>query len=283
VNKLGKGAALKAQIIEQFCQGKVCEERNEDRVFTGPHHIAVVDGSSAAHPINGRAGGIVAAETVLDVLGGLDARATIDDFEAATNGALSMIARQSGVASPYAAAVVLSLERQEIWRIGDCPFAIDNDWNIPEHNPHERGFFVFRQMMAAGYQAMDGCARNKDPDARIAAVTRDWLAMTKHWVNAGVDESFAFAALDERPAPSRFKEVYPLRNVVRSVILASDGAVVSRTGQTGPRNVAAMMEEIAAVRARDPSCVALFPYWRGFLPGARFLDDTTFVSIAIEQ
>ncbi|MBT3069473.1 hypothetical protein KKP04_01130 [Rhodomicrobium sp. Az07] len=273
---------MQARIIETFCEGKFCDARNEDRVFAGERHIAVVDGSSAAQPIAGRPGGIAAAEVIVDVLASLPSGATVDTFERSAQRALADLARAHAVASPYAATVVLSLERGEIWRIGDCPFAVDGVWNIPEHNPHERAFFNFRRMMVSGYARAHG-DRPASPGVsanNLEAITRDWLAMTKHWVNADSD-AFGFAALDERPAPDRFKEVFPLPRDARTIILASDGAVVSRQGQSGPRDVSAMLEEIEAVRIADPLCLDVFPYWRRFLDGARFLDDTSFIAVEL--
>ncbi len=275
---------MHARIIEKFCEGKYCDNRNEDRLFEGENHIAVIDGSSAAQPIAGQAGGILAAESIVNILEELAANATIVEFERAASEALARIANEHGVASPYAAAVVLSIKRNEVWRIGDCPFAIDGVWNIPEHNPHEQTFFSFRQMMMSGYRRYSTAElASMDQDARIADVTRDWLAMTKNWVNADKDDPFAFAAIDERRTPTHFKEVLPLPQGTRSLVLASDGAVVSRDGQKGPRGVKEMLEEIAAVKKSDPSCLSLFPYWRDFLEGTQFLDDTTFVAITIDQ
>jgi hypothetical protein len=278
-----KIGGMQARIIETFCEGKFCDKRNEDRIFAGERHIAVIDGSSAAHPIDGRAGGVVAAEIILDVIASLPLDATIDTFERSAQRALAELARSHAVASPYAAAVVLSLERGEIWRIGDCPFAIDGVWNIPEHNPHERCFFQFRQMMASGYALAPGTepAQSLFADS-LTATTRNWLEMTKRWVNAG-DDAFGFAALDERPAPARFKELFPLSHDARTVILASDGAIVSRQGQSGPRDVSAMLEENDALRLADPQCLGLYPYWRGFLDGARFLDDASFIAVELER
>lgn len=275
------GAGRSYRVVEAFCEGKYRDGRNEDRLFTGPHHVAVVDGSSAAAPIGGRAGGLVAAEVVVGILDRLAPEATIDDFEGAVQTALALIARDHAAASPCAAAVVVSLPRREVWRIGDCPFAIDSVWNIPAHNPHEQAFFRFRQMMAAGYARApidDRLARRLDDS--IAGVTRDWLGMTKNWVNVEADP-FGFAALDERSTPARFREVFPLARGASQIVLASDGAVVSCGGQRGPASIAEMLDEIEQVRRRDPCCVELFPYWRGFLDGATYLDDVTLLTIAL--
>lgn len=267
------------RVIEAFCEGKYRDDRNEDRMYTGPHHAAVVDGSSAAAPIAGRPGGIAAAEAIVGILDLLAPDATIDEFECAAQSELARLARDHATPSPYAAAVVLSPARREIWRIGDCPFAVDGRWNIPQHNPHEQTFFRFRQMMASGY-AIDGAGQPERLATRIAEVTRDWLGMTKGWVNAD-DHPFAFAALDELPAPTRFREVFPLGDGASRVMLASDGAVVSCSGQRGPESVAEMLDQIDRVRRNDPHCLDVFPYWRGFLGGASYLDDVTLLAIAL--
>jgi hypothetical protein len=144
---------------------------------------------------------------------------------------------------------------------------------------HERAFFRFRQMMAEGYRMNedDGDLQSR-LDARIAGVTRDWLKMTKSWVDAD-DHPFAFAALDERTAPRRFREVHRLPTNWQRITLASDGAVVSCQGKKGPESVADMIAHVARVKSRDPLCLNEFPYWCGFLDGASFLDDATLLSI----
>ncbi len=276
----GRSRIMRAQIIEHFCEGKFCDARNEDRVFISDRHIAVIDGSSASQPIGGRAGGIVAAETIAGVLALLPVDATIHHFTVAASEALAAVTRQAGaLESPYAAAVVLSLDRSEIWRIGDCPFAIDGHWNIPEHNPHERTFFRFRQMMLSGSRHILGRGL-PSADEHLGAITRDWLTMTKGWVNSATDD-FAFAALDAHPPPPHFLEIFPVPPGTRSIVLASDGAVVSAEGQRGPSSVADMTAQISAAKSADSSCLHAFPYWRGFLDGSQFLDDTTFLALSL--
>lgn len=188
-----------------------------------------------------------------------------------------MIAAGYGTVSPYAAVVVYAQARGEVWRIGDCPFAIDGIWNIPDFNPHERVFFAFRRMMKRGYGKEGHASINADA---LSDVVRDWLSMTKCWVNAG-DDPFAFGALDERSPPERFLEVFPVPELARSIALASDGAVVSREGQRGPRDVGEMLQRIRALKYEDPSCVELFPYWRGFLERSHYLDDTSLLRLQL--
>jgi hypothetical protein len=79
-------------------------------------------------------------------------------------------------------------------------------------------------MMAEGYRMNedDGDLQSR-LDARIAGVTRDWLKMTKSWVDAD-DHPFAFAALDERTAPRRFREVHRLPTNWQRITLARRGS-----------------------------------------------------------
>lgn len=62
---------------------------------------------------------------------------------------------------------------------------------------------------------------------------------------------------------------------VREIALASDGAVASAAGQCGPASVTQMLSRITDLKAQDPRCLQRFDYWRGFLDGAAYLDDTT--------
>lgn len=270
------------EIIEAFCEGKFQDARNEDRIFTSDKYLAVIDGSSAAQPIRGRAGGVIAAEVIVSVLDTLPADATIHSFVRSATEALSAIAASSAAASPYAAAVVYSSNRREVWRIGDCPFALDGLWNIPDHNPHETTFFNFRRMVACGHAGMATVHGGALIDVGLPKeLVVEWLAMTKSWVNAH-DNPYAFAALDERLPPARFLEVFTVADSVRDVTLASDGAVVSPAGQRGPSSAQEMLAQIANLKLEDPLCLRRFSYWRGFLPGSTYLDDTTILRVRLD-
>ena len=261
------------EIIERFSEGKFRDGRNEDRIFTGEYFAAVIDGSSATKPIAGRAGGIIAAELIARVLGQLEPTSKIDGFIAAATTALKGVASSYDVPSPFAATVVYSIQRREIWRVGDCPFSIDGVWNIPGYNPHEQGFLAFRSMMLDGYAKMGGTGAC-EPTPVLDACAQDWLAMTKYWVNAD-DSRNAFAAVDDRSPSERFVEVFRVRDEARSLALASDGAIVSPKGRRGPLDAQDMLDQIALLRLHDPHGVKLFPYWRGFIAGSTYLDDTT--------
>jgi hypothetical protein len=273
------GDGMRVTIVERFCEGKFRDERNEDAIFEGPHTLAVVDGSTAAGPIAGESGGRVAASVVCRVLEALPADASVNDFAAQATAELAALGARHGVPAPFAAVAVLSLARREIWRIGDCPFAIDGVWSIADHFPHERAYFAFRRMMMRGYRDL---GRHGEGAPALARVTADWLAMTRQWLNAE-DHPIAFGALGGRLPPSRFVEVYPVPAGARTVTIASDGAIVSPRGQVGPVGVADMLAQIADLRVRDPQCLELFDYWRGFLDGAAYLDDTTLLTVAIEE
>ena len=268
---------MQVRIMERFCEGKYRNDRNEDAVVANERFVAVVDGSTAAGPIAGEPGGRVAARLVCGVLESLPAEADVGCFAALATEALRAVGVEHGVPAPFAAASVLSLERREIWRIGDCPFAIDGAWSIPDHFPHEQAYFAFRRMILRGYRDL---GRPGQSAGSLALVTRDWLEMTRHWLNAE-DHPMSFGALGGRLPPSRFVEVLPIERGVREITLASDGAIVSPAGQRGPQDVADMLCQIAELQARDPECLTLFDYWRGFLEGAAYLDDTTLVRLAI--
>ncbi len=270
---------MRAEIIERFCEGKFRDDRNEDAVVANACFVAVVDGSTAAGAIAGEPGGRLAARLVCDVLERLPAEADAGRFVGEATAALHAAGLRHGVPAPFAAVAVLSLARREIWRIGDCPFAIGGAWRIADHFPHEQAYFAFRRMILRGYRDL---GRPHAAAETLAGVTRDWLEMTRHWLNAD-DHPMSFGALGGRLPPARFVEVLDVRRDVREITLASDGAVVSPAGQRGPGDVADMLAQISALKARDPDCLSLYDYWRGFPEGAAYLDDTTLVRLAISE
>lgn len=94
-------------------------------------------------PVDGRAGGFVGAEAIFDTLGELPPNATVNLFASRASEAIALLWTKNHARSTYPAAVVLSIERQEIWRIDYCPFAIDKEWSIASNCEHERDFANF--------------------------------------------------------------------------------------------------------------------------------------------
>ena len=113
--------------------GKASADTNKDRLVVTDDFVAVIDGSTSSGPLDGRAGGIVAAETVADTIRSLPGLATAPEFVALVT---ARIVRADRVMAgkhraPFRRRLSLwSAARRQIWRVGDCHFRVDDS----EHN-----------------------------------------------------------------------------------------------------------------------------------------------------
>jgi hypothetical protein len=217
--------AKRFEIIESMCAtGKASADANEDRLVVTDDFVAVIDGSTSSGPLDGRAGGIVAAETVADVIRSLPALATAPEFVALATARLSerIGSWPENVARPSAASVLWSAARREIWRVGDCHFRIDDS----EHNGDKP-----LDALAYGYRCAVVRARlalgltTIEREQKIPVLQQPFAALieTQHiFTNLAADDPLGYGALDGRPVPAKYIEVFSAGDA-REIVLCSDG------------------------------------------------------------
>lgn len=266
------------EIVESLCaSGKGSEEKKEDRLIVTPRHVAVIDGATSSAPVNGRAGGIVAAETVAAVVETLAPDATAADFAQAATAALA--ARLGGRTGnhdmpPSAVAVLWSAARREVWRIGDSHIRID-DASHPGHKLTDEISFAFRCAVVKARLRL-GLA-DVDGERRVPTLEQPFMplvAVQHAFVNLDGDEPLAFGALCGKPVPERFIEVFPAKDA-RQIVLCSDGFL------TPAATLAEGLAEIADIRESDPLMIERVTGSRPFPPRADYFDDTTYVRIRV--
>jgi hypothetical protein len=261
-------------VIEQLAaSGKGEPARCEDRLVVSDDFVAVIDGATSSGPIGDRAGGIVAAEAVAEVLQKLAADATVHDFVLA---ATSLIARRIGVwddtrMRPSAAAVVWSAARREIWRIGDCLYRVD-DLACPGTKEIDVIAYAYRCAVVRGRLRLG--RTSPEAERRVPTLEQPFMPLidVQHaFMNLDdEDEPLAYGALCGTPVPERFVEVRPVADA-REIVLCSDGFL----------SPAPTLAEIAATRDADPLMVRRVDGSRPFPPGADYFDDTTYVRFRI--
>ncbi len=69
-----------SEVVESFCRGKASPDINEDRLVILPHIAVVVDAASSSSPVDGVAGGIIAAEAVISAMAALPSRWTFREL-----------------------------------------------------------------------------------------------------------------------------------------------------------------------------------------------------------
>jgi len=265
-------------LVEQLCaSGKASEALKEDRLVVTDDHVAVVDGATSSGLLNGKPGGIVAAEAVVDVLRTLDPEADAAAFTAA---ATAELARRIGAGfdetrmRPTASVVVWSRRRGEIWRIGDCHFRLD-DRQFPGEKAIDALSYGFRAAVVRGRLKL-GLASVAQERA-IGALEQPFMPLVRvqhAYLNFDSDDPLAYGAIDGRPVPARFIEVTPVGNA-RQIVLCSDGFL------DAPATLADGLAALAQLRATDPLLVETLPGARPFGRDSDYFDDTTYVRIAL--
>lgn len=264
----------------RFCEGKFQDLRNEDALWVGEHFAVVADGSTAAGPVNGVAGGIVASRAVVRAVQMLQPDAEMADFVTCANACIIEDAGGSSALTPlpFAAAAVYSRTRRQIWRVGDIAFAVDDRVNIPPLFPHEVDMYAARRAALDDARMLTQAAR----DLVSYNATHPFVTKVGEWVNRP-GHRYNHGMLNGQPVPQQFQEGFEVDETARVLILCSDGALVSPQGQRLPFTLEEMIKSGHAALAADPECVKVFPYWRRKQDGAVALDDRTWLKLDIAR
>lgn len=272
------GEPIAFEVVESLCvSGKGGEDKKEDRLVVTPRHVAVIDGATSSGPVDGRSGGIVAAETVAAVVTELAADVSARDFvEIATD---ALAARLSGHVAPEsmppsASVVVWSAARGEVWRIGDCHVRID----AADYPGRKRVDDI-----AYGYRCAVVRARLRlgltsvEEERRIPTLRQPFMPLVsvQHaFLNLDEDDPLAYGCLCGTPVPERFIEVIPAGDA-GDIVLCSDGFLAPAP------TLAQGLAELDRVRRTDPLMIDEVTGSRPFPPGATVFDDTTYVRLRL--
>lgn len=265
-------------VIESLCAtGKDTDAKKEDRLVVTDDFAAVIDGATSSGTIDGRPGGIVAAEAVERAVRELAPDASVRDF---VDSATAAIIRAIGdwpdetIMRPSAVAAVWSRSRGEVWRIGDCHLRIDG-----------RDYHGGKEIDRIGYEFRCAVIRARlrlgltslDAELRVPTMEQPFrpLVLAQHaFLNLDSDDPLAYGGLAGTFVPDRFIEVFEAADA-REIVLASDGFL------SPAATLAEGLTEIASVRENDPLMVERVMGSRPFMSGRDYFDDTTYVRIAI--
>ncbi len=262
------------EIIEWMCETPKGEPGlNEDRLIMNDRFVAIVDGATVSGLINGVSGGIVASRAVEDALELLQADATVHEFVDAANSLLSERTRgllDQGATPPFAAAVVWSSTRREIWRIGDCHFRIDEKDYIGEKEV-DRVAYAFRCGVVRARLALG--LTTVDAERKIAALDQPYrpLVMVQHaFMNLDSDDPMAYGAINGSPIPRRFIEKIDASQA-KQIVLCSDGFIKPYPSLQGAILETKRLSEV------DPLLIYHYDGSRPFAAGGALFDDTSYV------
>jgi len=263
-------------LLETYCESPKRAGLGEDRLATSDHFVAVIDGATSSGPIDGVPGGVIAAETLVEVIDALDpncdARGFADRASAALRARLGAHYERD-IARPSASVVVWSAARQEIWRIGDCHFRIAEKLFVAE-KAIDRIAYSYRCAVVRARLRLGLTTHARELEIPTLEQPFMDLVSTQHaFLNADIDDPLAYGAVDGSPVPDRFVEIVSARGA-REIVLCSDGF---------PEPSATLeiaLADLRRLREADPLVVSLYNGSRPFPPGAKLFDDSTYVRFA---
>lgn len=281
---------MPAQVTESACTSSsrqhVCEdvlvvERDGGRLT----FVAVIDGATdkSGRLYDGQTGGRLAAEAVAGVVSSLPS--SMDPFRAveAFTAEVARLSRELGVPElsttpPTASVAVLSVERRELWRVGDIHMGVRVGQHLTPYSG-EKAVDVAAAMARAAYTACllagghgEEDLRRDDPGRRFILPLLEAQGVL---ANAPIPTPFAYGVIDGRPVPARLVEVLPLPQEACEVILASDGYL------SAAPTLQDAEDQLRLSLDRDPLRIGLNRGTKGLRPGATSFDDRTYARVSL--
>ncbi len=270
-------------VIESSVRGKWDDPaRCEDFIVTTEHFAAVIDGATARQPdqkIAGLSPGRFAALVGKTAFEALPPSSTATEAVIAMSHSLTLALSGAAISSdrqPEAifGFVAYSSARREIWRVADCYFLWDGYINTPrleaERVPIEARSMLLQCLVLSGVKIED--LRADDPSAQVIAP----LIKAHANVRNRPGTLWSFGAIDGRPVPSEFIEVFAVPDHVEEVVLASDGWPDLRPTLTESEGA------LARVLRDDPLMIHVSPATKGVAPGAISFDDRAYLRLRIK-
>jgi glycerophosphoryl diester phosphodiesterase len=173
---------------------------------------------------------------------------------------------------PCAVIALYSRKRHEIWRVGDCPIAVNRRSSnktkkVDQINAQTRRLFLI-EMLGAGVSINELCVQDPGLEFIRPLIQRQHLFRNQE--GAGV---WAYGAIDGHPVPASLMEVFP---VPRSgeVVLTTDGYL--RCSST----VAKAETLLRRVLSLDPLLIGPGrASTKGLVPGQVSFDDRTYLRL----
>lgn len=268
--------------VEVYSEGRSADpDACEDAYVIRDDFAAVIDGCTdkAGVPYFGMSSGRFAAQVLAAGIERLPADIAFPDavvrlsshLDSAIHRALPLGTKLAD--RPSAGVVMYSAARREVWRLGDCHFALDaqmycGDKAIDEVTSHARAAYL--QVLLAGGQTFDALAGDDPGRALILPLLRE-----QHHLRNAEGSRYAYGSFDGLTVPSRFIEVFPVPAGTRNLILATDGYLV-------PAPTLQQAEDhLRQSLTHDPLRVGEFPSTKGVRPGATSFDDRTYLRLDI--
>lgn len=269
------------KILEQFILSKVGDmDSCEDRIHISENFIAVFDGvtSKAENiPAGLKPGGIIAQE-LSSGLHQLESGASCSESLTFLSDIVSSFLRENIELREYrpaAAAIIFSIERRELWQVGDCKYAydgidFDSDSEIDSHAASVRAAYN-RALLISG-KNIDDLKSNDEGRSLIMPL----LKMQHLFLNRVGEHPFGYSCFNGEEIPGELQVIHKIPKSTKELTLASDGYPKLMS------NLAKTEDYLQEILNTDPLCISEHIATKGFKVGQVSFDDRAYVRIGLK-
>ncbi|GHO82386.1 protein phosphatase 2C domain-containing protein [Dictyobacter formicarum] len=278
----------KYEVVEQALVSKTGrEETCEDALYVGSHFVAVIDGATSKtdRRWDGKAGGRIAAEIIKEafdlVPADTTARQTVDILTAAIQALYKQyevtdILQSDGVQRAIAGFVALSIERKEVWFVGDCQCIIDqqlvqNTKKIDEVTSNARSLFLESEI-ASGKTVDELREHDTGREFILPLLKRQTI-----FQNNPASGHYWVPVIDGFDVPDEGIRVIPLPADATTIVLASDGYPYLKD------TLEASEQALQEVLQEDPLLFHKYKTTKGLQRGNVSFDDRAYIKIALRK
>jgi glycerophosphoryl diester phosphodiesterase len=262
-------------------------EDNEDLIHLSPFFVAVIDGSTSktTRLWDGKTGGQVCAQIIDRVLsqlpGNATSRETVDTITARikdfyeTQGVLELV-QEDPSQRATAALVVASLQRKEIWFVGDCQCMLDdrllqNTKPIDAITAGARAMFLETELQKG----------TTIEELRQSDTGREFilplLKQQQFFQNKPAAGAYWYPIIDGFSVPDEGIRVEPIPETIQTIILASDGYPILKS------SLEASEQELQRILECDPLLFRSYKATKGVQEGNISYDDRAYIKLRLSD
>ncbi|HEU5375317.1 MAG TPA: hypothetical protein VFV38_07760 [Ktedonobacteraceae bacterium] len=260
-------------------------ENNEDLIHISPSFVAVIDGttSKTSRLWDGKTGGQVCAHIIDHTLSQISGDASAEEVIGTITANIKDFYKNQGVLALVeeepsqrvtAALVVVSLQRREIWFVGDCQCMLDNQL-IRNEKPVDiitaeaRAMFLETELQKG--VTIEELRRNDAGREFILPLLKQQQLFQNNPA-AGV---YWYPIIDGFPVPDGGIRIEAIPETAQTIILASDGYPILR------KTLEASEKELQYILENDPLLFRTYKATKGVQEGFISYDDRAYIRLKI--
>lgn len=267
----------KIEVIEKFSVSKSNQNiLNEDGLFINDAFVAVVDGATSKTGImtNGKTGGQIIRDNIIESISTFPYDISCIDAVKKIQYQLLHNASDKVVGRAAASVIIYSIERHEVWAVGDCQMLVgDREYTFKKRIDElltELRSFAIRALVKRGKSIEE--LRKQDVARELI---QPFLLLQSEFEN--VEDYYGYCVFNNYTSIDEFpySKVCVVKVEQGSIVLASDGY---------PKLKESLHESekyLKEVIERDPLCYMDNPGTKGVYTNNNSYDDRTYVKFRI--